>query len=96
VVRDGGGAVRPDTERVTLMDTAVLRILQADARRCMSGHALGGLPADETCAAWADRCQDELDRRAAGVPLPEALAGSLGARYDRTGPHGTERDASDE
>lgn len=82
--------MRPTTERLALADAATLAGHQRDARRCMAGHATAGLPADEPCATWADRAQDELDRRAGDMPLPGPVAADLTARYGRTGPRGGE------
>jgi hypothetical protein len=56
----------------------------------MTAHAAAGLPADEPCATWADRVQDELDRRAHGMPLAVPVAATLLEQYGRTGPRGGE------
>ncbi|MFI1161430.1 hypothetical protein [Streptomyces sioyaensis] len=72
------------SERLALQNTAALRDQQESERRCIRAHVAGGVPVDEICATWIDRHQDEIDRRACGVELPEALAASLQDRYGRT------------
>jgi hypothetical protein len=78
----------PSTERLVLSSVPDLCEIQASARRCMAAWAAAGHPADETCATWADRVQDEIGRREAGLPLPGQVTDQLTDRYGRTGPRG--------
>jgi hypothetical protein len=82
--------MNPSTERLVLSTVPDLREIQTAARRCMAAWAAAGHSADETCATWADRVQDEIGRREAGVQLPAPVTESLTARYGRTGPRGSE------
>ncbi|MEV8403562.1 hypothetical protein [Streptomyces niveus] len=76
------------SDALALHETAVLPLLQSDERRCIRAHVAGGVPVDEICATYVDRFQDEIDRRADGMGIPQALADRMQANYGRTGPKG--------
>lgn len=79
------------SDALALHDTGVLPIHQSSERRCIRAHVAGGVPVDEICATYVDRFQDEIDRRADGLNIPQALADRMQANYGRTGPKGGQR-----
>ncbi|GGJ87348.1 hypothetical protein GCM10011583_18600 [Streptomyces camponoticapitis] len=79
------------SDSLALHNTDALPLLQGDERRCIRAHVAGDVPVDETCATYVDRFQDEIDRRADGLNIPQALADRMQANYGRTGPKGGTR-----
>ncbi|MGW1015644.1 hypothetical protein [Streptomyces niveus] len=76
------------SDALALHDTGVLPELQSSECRCIRARVAGDVPVDETCATYVDRFQDEIDRRADGMNIPQALADRMQANYGRTGPKG--------